>query len=403
MRPISLLLASIVAAGLYWLVFVRPGEPEAVPGGVAVAGAASQEAESDHRVPVVALRSEARDVADVVTVRGQTEAARQVEARAETSGLIVSDPLRKGARVEAGDLLCELDAGTRQTQLREAEARLMEARSRIPEAEARVSEAEARLAEAEIEDNAARSLSREGFASDTRVAGSQAAVEAARASIQSGEAQLQAAEAGVSSAEAAVEGAQEQLDKLEIRAPFAGLLETDTAELGSYLQPGSVCATVVQLDPMKLVGFVPETEVGSVEVGAVAGARLATGREVQGQVTFLSRAADEQTRTFRVEVTVPNDGGAIRDGQTAEILISGPGSRAHLLPQSALTLDDDGRLGYRVVEDGRASFRPVEVIRDTTEGIYVAGLPDTVDVIVTGQEYVTEGVLLDATYREDAP
>ena len=403
MRPIPILLALVVAAILYVLVFQR----DRITGGDAAEAAAVEapavaEDESERRVQVVVQRSEARPVEDVVTVRGQTEAARQVEVRAETSGLVMSDPLRKGARIEAGELLCELDPGTRQTRLDEAQAQLQEARARIPEAQARVSEAEARLAEAEIEGNAARSLSEGGFASDTRVASSRAGVEAARAAIQSAEAQLQGADAGVRSAEAAVAAAEDELDNLRIRAPFAGLLESDTAELGTLLQPGGVCATVIQLDPMRFVGFVPETEVDSVEVGAMAGARLATGREVQGEVTFLARAADEVTRTFRVEVTVPNDDLSIRDGQTAEIVIRGPGSEAHLLPQSALTLDDGGRLGYRLVAEGRAAFVPVEVLRDTAEGVYVVGLPQTAEVIVTGQEYVTEGVLVDATPRDVA-
>ena len=414
MRPLSILLAAAVAAILYVVVFERDrlpfggGEPvvalaaESEDGvreaGAMAAGAAT--AEGPRRVHVVALRSQARPVEDAVVVRGQTEAAREVEVRAEIPGLIVSEPLRKGAAVERGQMLCELDPGMREISLADAQARLLEAESRIPEAQARVAEAQARLKEVQIEANAAQELSRGGFASDTRVAGAEASVEAARAGLQSAQAQVQSAQSGVESAEAAVSTARDELEKLEIRAPFDGLLESDTAELGALLQPGSMCATVIQLDPIKLVGFVPETEVGSVELGAPAMARLATGREVMGEVTFISRSADDVTRTFRVEVTVPNDELSIRDGQTAEIVVSAPGAEAHLLPQSALTLDDEGRLGYRLAVDGVAEFAPVEVLRDTAQGVYVAGLPETADVIVTGQEYVTEGVALDVTLRE---
>ena len=407
MRLLSLLLAGVVALSLYALVFEREwvlalADADAVaPTAPAPTPADAPDAASgDRRVPVVAVRSEAREVASAVRIRGQTEAAREVEVRAQTQGLIVSEPLRKGTRVEAGQLLCRLDPGTREIELADTRARLLEAEARLPEAEARVAEAKARLTEAEINDNAARELSRGGFASDTRVAGTQASVEAARAGIQSAQASFQGAESGVQSAEAAVAAAQDELGKLEIAAPFAGLLESDTAELGALLQPGSMCATVIQLDPVKLVGFVPETEVENVEVGALAGARLATGREVQGRVVFLSRAADETTRTFRVEIEAPNPDLSIRDGQTAEITIRGPGAEAHLLPQSALTLDDEGRLGFRIARDGRAAFVPVEILRDTPEGVYVAGLPATAEVIVTGQEFVTDGTAVDVSLRE---
>ena len=411
MRPLSIILAGLVAASLYALVFER--DRLATLAGAERAEAAVEEApaieeaapgveEGERRVPVEVVLSRAREVEDAVTIRGRTEAAREVEVRSQTSGLVVSEPLRKGAQVEAGALLCELDPGTREIELADAEARLLEARSRIPEAEARVAEAGARLSEAEIEGNAARQLSEGGFASDTRVASGEAAEEAARAGIQSAQATLQGARSGVESAQAGVAAARQALEELEIRAPFGGLLESDTAELGALLQPGGLCAVVIQLDPIKLVGFVPETEVEEVEPGAQAGARLATGREVEGRVTFLSRSADEATRTFRVEIEAPNPDLAIRDGQTAEIAIRGRGVRAHLLPQSALTLDDDGRLGYRLAVDGRAAFAPVTILRDTTRGVQVAGLPEEALVIVTGQEFVADGVALEATVREPA-
>jgi multidrug efflux system membrane fusion protein len=126
-----------------------------------------------------------------------------------------------------------------------------------------------------------------------------------------------------------------------------------------------------------------------------------------GQVTFLSRSADEQTRTFRVEVRVPNADQLIGDGQTAEIVVASDGRMAHLLPASSLTLDNDGAIGIRaiVTQDDTdidiARFMPVGIMRDTIDGIWVTGLPDTVVVIVVGQEYVTDGVPVIATMQQE--
>ncbi|MEM7669719.1 MAG: efflux RND transporter periplasmic adaptor subunit, partial [Pseudomonadota bacterium] len=134
-----------------------------------------------------------------------------------------------------------------------------------------------------------------------------------------------------------------------------------------------------------------------------AGARLATRREITGTVTFLSRSADPTTRTFRVEVQVPNLDQAISDGQTADILISSDGANAHLIPQSALTLDDDGKLGVQTVAaNERAAFVRVAILRDTTQGVWVAGLPMETRIIVVGQEFVTDGVPVAVTLRETA-
>ena len=458
MRVTPLITATIVAAALYGLVFER----DAILAFAQVSGdrAEATETEDDAMRPpavkVVAMTSEARLVETGVVLRGRTEAARTVEVRAETSGQVISEPLRKGAEVAAGDILCELDPGTRmatlaeaQGRLQEARARLPEARARIPEAEARVPEAEARLAEARanaataearlaeaqarleearINLNAALQLEQEGFASETRVAnaraafesaqagvvaaraglesaraaisGAEAGVESAKAQVEAARAGVESALAGIESAEAAVASAERELERLTIEAPFSGILETDAAELGTLLQPGSPCATVIRLDPIKLVGFVPEADVDRVTVGARVGARLATGREVLGTVTFVGRSADPTTRTFRVEAEVPNPDLSIRDNQTVEMLVETEGRPAHLIPQSALTLDDEGALGVRTIVDGKAHFVPVTVVRDTIEGIWVTGLPEKAEIITVGQEFVTEGTAVEGVFAD---
>lgn len=406
MRLISILTALVVSAALYLMVMERdrvrafagakpPAADETLPAETAPAAAPETP-----RVAVVALRSQAQTVRGTVRVRGRTEAARQVDVRAETSGLVTSEPLRKGAEVAAGDTLCRLDPGTREATLTQAEAAQAEAQTSLPQARATVAQAEAQVHEAEINYNAAAKLREKGYASETQLAAAASALSSAKAGLVQAEAGLEAAETAIRTAEAAVASARKEIERLTIAAPFDGLLESDAAELGELLQPGSLCATVIQLDPIKLVGFIPETEVDKITLGATASARLATGRAVSGAVTFLSRSADETTRTFRVEVEIDNADRSIRDGQTVEIEIATPGHSAHLLPQSALTLNDDGHIGVRLVgEDGLAHFARIEVLRDTVEGIWVTGLPEAAAVIVVGQEFVTDGVPVDAVFR----
>lgn len=381
MRLLPPLTAAAVALVLYVAVFERDrltgGETMAPPAPAARQPdtAPAQDAAAAQPVSVVVLQSTARQVENAVIARGRTEAARQVEVRAQTSGLVVSEPLRRGAFVAAGQELCRLDPGTRAAQAAEAQARLSEAR--------------ARLTQAETDFEAANRLNEGGFASETRRISAAAALESARAGLQS--------------AEAAVAIARTEIERLSIAAPFEGLLETDTAELGALVQAGGACATVIQLNPIKIVGYLPEADVANVDVGAKAGARLLSGQEVAGRVTFLSRSADPATRTFRVEILVENTDLAIRDGQTAEILIAAEGVAAHLVPASALTLDGEGRLGLRLAEaDDHAGFAPVTILRDTVEGALVTGLPDQARIVIVGQEYIREGTPLSVTYAEGA-
>ncbi len=358
MRFFPLVTAFTVTLVMYLLVMERDAL-------LSFAGVSAAETEIEEAAPeaplvrVVGLRSVAQPVTSSVVLRGRTAAMRQVEIRSETAGLVVSDPIRRGATVKAGDPLCEVSSGVRKAALDEAQAR---------------------LAEAEINLRAAEGLSEGGFASETRVANARAA-------------RL--------SAQAAVDRAVEEVARLVMHAPFDGMLETDTAELGSLLQPGALCATLIQLDPIKLVGFVTEAQVDLLEHGATAGARLASGREVMGTVDFIARSADPQTRTFRVEVTIPNADGRIRDGQSADILVSGQNQEGHLIPGSALTLNDAGELGLRLVDDeGLVSFAPARILRDTADGIWLAGLPDEIGAIVVGQEFTREGAHVHVTWRE---
>lgn len=412
MKPVPVIIAVIVVAFLFFFVIQRDAlfefasVSEDSTTEVAETEAVEETMESaGNVVRVVAVRSSARQIDSAVVLRGETEAARQLDVMAETSGLVISEPLRKGTLVEAGQLLCEIDPGTRDASLAEAQARLASAIAAAPAAQAVVEQARAALDEARINDNASSRLAEDGFASETRVAATQAAVRAAEAGVSSALSGLESAQANIESAEAGVASAQKEIERLKVFAPFGGLLETDTAEIGGLLSVnspnGAHCATIIQLDPVKLVGFVPETEVNRVAVGARAGARLADGAEVAGQVSFLSRAADATTRTFRVEITVPNPDLKIRDGQTAEIIIASDGKSAHLLPQSALTLNDEGTLGVRTVtEANEADFVPVSVLRDTIDGVWLAGLPEAANVIVIGQEYVIPGVPVEASYQE---
>ncbi len=407
MRLFSIIAAIVVSLAIYAFVFERDRLGDALGTGAAPEAAEAPAAETapDSAAPVgvVAMHSRAQDVDNAVILRGRTEADRQVEVRAETSGKVVSAPLRKGSFVDEGQTLCRLAPGTREAALAEARARRAEAEARVPEAAARLAEAEARLAEARLNQTAASTLSESGFASETRVASARAALSAGEAAVQAAKSGLETAHSGIEGAEAAVAAAEEELARLDIAAPFSGLLESDTAELGALLQPGTLCAVVIQLDPVKLVGFASEGDVARIAPGAEARARLVGGAEAAGKVTFVARAADPDTRTFRVEVTVPNPDLALREGQTADIRIAADGTPAHLLPQSALTLDDAGTLGVRVVTDtNEAGFVPVTLIRDTAQGVWVSGLPDSADVITIGQEYVTAGVPVEASYKDPA-
>ena len=336
-------------------------------------------------VSVLVQKSNEQEVTNGILLRGQTEAFKSVQVKAETSGSVISQPIRKGTFVKNGELLCELEVGTKSDVLSEAKVALALS---LDELDASIHQYELRVQAAERQ----KSLLKRGV-------GTEAAVEAAELSASSAETQSLSKRQAVANVEARINRATTELNNTKIIAPFDGLLESDTAEYGDFMQTGAPCGTLLALNPIKLIGYATETQVSKIEVNTTAGARLISGDTVSGTVSFISRSADPTTRTFLVETTVPNENYEIREGSTADIYISLSGAKGHLLPQSSLTLNSSGVLGVRIALNDKAKFIPINIIRDSEEGVWVTGLPDRVDVIIVGQEYVTDNSNIKVSYK----
>ncbi len=302
-------------------------------------------------------------------LRGRTKAKSMVSVVPETSGTVTQVHVEKGQQVAQGDLLCTLDRGTRQAAVDQANAALLQAQAALDQARQ------------QYETN--RNLREQGLAP-------------ANTALQF-ESAVASAEAQVAAAQSALDNAKAEWGRTEVVAPVAGVIQDPLATVGSMLGPQAPCATIVELDPMLFVAAIPEARIGLARTGLPAKIKTVTGKELDGTVTFIGQTADEATRTFPVEIEIPNHDGSLRGGITAEATVNLGSAPAHLLPQSVLTLDDEGVLGVRSVVDGIVEFHPVTIIRDTREGVWVTGLPPSIDIITVGQEYVLAGQRVNAT------
>jgi multidrug efflux system membrane fusion protein len=143
---------------------------------------------------------------------------------------------------------------------------------------------------------------------------------------------------------------------------------------------------------MLAVVEVAERKLAGVKVGENASIRLVTGETAEGEIRFVSKSASATTRTYRVEVQVPNADGAIPDGITAEVSLKLKAEPATQIPRSALTFSSGGDLGVRVVGDGgKVGFVKVTIAEDAQSQMWVNGIPDGARVIVQGQDFVREG------------
>ena len=191
----------------------------------------------------------------------------------------------------------------------------------------------------------------------------------------------------------------------KIVAPFSGYLESLKVDEGDFLNVGSVCASLIDPDPMLLVADVAEKDIAQIQLGSEATAKLISGRLISGEVAFIASSADKNTRTFRVEISVDNKDRTIRDGVSAEIYIKGKKEPAHKISPAILSLNDQGKLGVRTVtNENKVEFKEIKILEDTSTGMWVSGLDNVARIITLGQEYVFQGqtVKVKETFSPDA-
>lgn len=351
----SYLIAGVLAVGLVgWLASGQVGGNEAGDAGHGETVASPSDASSlSGERQILSVRVQdltAETIEREIVINGKTAPVRSVEMRAETNGRVIGVDAREGAFVAAGDVIIRLDPRDREVLALEAEALLRQR---------------------QIELDAAKKLGEKGFQAETSVA---------------------LAEANFAAAEAALKRAQLDLDHTKVAAPFAGVLDRRHVEIGAFVDIGDPLAMLLDQDPYLVTGDVTETEVAKLEVGMTGKVRLATGDTVEGKLRYVASQADQQTRTFEVELEVPNPAGRLAAGVSAEIRLSVERLPAHQVSPSVLTLADDGTLGVKTVDaQGRVVFMPVEIAKADQNDVWLIGLPEEVRLIVVGQGFVTDG------------
>ena len=182
-----------------------------------------------------------------------------------------------------------------------------------------------------------------------------------------------------------------EVNRTQVKAPFSGFIE-QIVKPGNFLERGQVCATIIQLNPISFIAGVPEYDINKVQVGQKVSLELVTGQKINGKLTFVSKSASPDTRTFIVESQIENPKGLVKDGLTANMTIEIDKVKAHKISPSILLLNDGGKLGIRIVVNSKiAKFIEITILEDSEEGLWVTDIPEDVEIIIQGQGFVEDG------------
>jgi multidrug efflux system membrane fusion protein len=316
----------------------------------------TEEADSEASAPAKSLMTvqvrelEATEIPREVTLSGKTAPSRVVDLKAETAGKVDFVADQRGMPVEEGALIARIEENDRRERLEQAQASLRQA---------------------ELEYEAALRLKDQGLRSDSQVA---------------------EALSRLRGAEQMVRAIEIDVRNTRLTAPFDGVLQERHVEVGDYLGIGDPVARIIDLDPLIIEGYATEFEVEFLEIGEIGHALLADGHSVDGRLRYVAGEADAQSRTFRIELEVPNPNLEIPAGITAQLAVETERVSAFRISPALISISDDGEFGVKIVDaDNRVRFIPADIVKSEPDALWLTGLPESIRLITVGQGFTQTG------------
>lgn len=348
---ISLLICLIVGLWVASAIVFPPGSE--------IQNETEKKADSLFSVRVKALETDS--VVEKLNITGRTKASRKTTLGAETTGQITQILVEKGAMVKEGDVLAKIE---------------------VKDRDSRVKEAKENVKRAEIEYNAAKLLSTKGFNSKIKLAGAKTELETARTLLKQ---------------------AEIDLEKTQIKAPYGGILEEQNIEVGDFVSLGQPLFSIVDLDPIEAVAYIAEQHILRLKEGMPVSMVFLNDQKQEGIISFIAAAANDETRTFRIEISAENKDFFVKDGLTTEITIPLGTQEVHKISPSQLLLNDKGELGVFVVDQkGMVSFKLVDIIENGPDYTFIKKLQDSehLRLVTVGQHFVKEGIKVNPVLSE---
>ncbi len=246
----------------------------------------------------------------------------------QESGLVQRMTVDAGDRVQAGDLLLELDAELTRLELQRLEAMHEEAQLMYQDAKRLADEGRRLIGD--------RNISKSQF--DSRLA-----TEAAE-------------EKQLSQLDLQIQMQRLRLERHTLRAPFAGVIGFKNTEVGQWLGAGSEALQLVQMDPLRVQARVPERYFGEVRTGTrvVISVDAYPGDQIVASVDSVVAVSDVNTRSFVARMDIPNTAYRLAPGMSAHLVFSlgGEHSKPVLqVPVDAIVRRSDGDVLVWVVRD----------------------------------------------------
>jgi membrane fusion protein, multidrug efflux system len=302
--------------------------------------------------------------AKTISAVGSLRSDETVIIRPEVSGRIAEIGFREGQRVAKGSVILKLDQAIQRAEMQQAEANLSLSKSRIERS---------------------RDLHTKGFIS------SQA---------------LDDAESAYKVAKATADLASARLTKLEIKAPFAGIVGLRSVSLGDYVREGQDIVNLEEIDQLKVDFRVPEIYLRQISVGQNLQVNIDAnpGETFTGRVLAINPLLDASGRAVVIRAVVNNNNAKLRPGMFARVkLITSERQESLTIPEQALIPVGDDFFVFKITE-GRVARTKIEIGQRITGSVEVLkGLVKDDAVVTAGQPKIRDGAAVRLATLDGKP
>jgi multidrug efflux pump subunit AcrA (membrane-fusion protein) len=317
---------------------------------------------------------------------GTVKARLSATVSSKLMGVIQAFKVKEGDRVKQGDLLVVLDERQVAAQLNQAQAALAEAKKAETGAMSARTAADAGAQQARLSYARNQTMLAGGAITQETFETVEAQHKQAQAALSQAEAMVEAARFRIEQAQAAVDAATVAQKDARILAPFDGEVTAKLADAGSLAAPGTPLLTLERAGGYRVDLVVPETVIQSVRTGELVDVRISAigDASITGTVSVIIPSADQNSRTFTVQVNIPT-AEFLRSGMFARVpLIVGEQKTMRIL-QSAVVrkgqltgvfvVDEKDTARFRLIRIGRGYGEQVEVISGLQDGTRIVADP----------------------------
>lgn len=362
---VSTIVVFLIGGGAYWL-GTKNASSAPKPSGAAPAAPAAAPKGPGGPPPVAvdAAKVKLQTLPTSITAVGSLRSDESIVLRPEVSGRIAEISFSEGKPIAKGATIVRLDQSVQRAELAQAEANLALANSRVERA---------------------RDLHKKGFIS------SQA---------------LDEAESTYKATAAAQQLSAARLSKLELRAPFAGVVGLRQVSIGDYVREGQDIVNLEKIDLLKVDFRVPEQFHKQLAVGQSLQLNLDafSNRTFEGQVFAINPLLDANGRAVVIRARVKNPDNRLRPGMFARVrLLTNDSKESMVIPEQAIVALADEFFVFKLA-DGRAIRTKVEIGQRSTGIVEVlSGLAATDSVVTGGQPKLRDGARVQIATLDGAP